>query len=59
MDALCQAPDGSIYLCDSRLYRIYRWDPVSQTLALLTSQHFQPLSLACDTQGRLLVVTEY
>lgn len=59
VDALCQAPDGSIYLCDSRLYRIYRWDPVSQTLALLTSQHFQPLSLACDTQGRLLVVTEY
>ena len=59
VDALCQAPDGSIYLCDSRLYRIYRWDPVSQTLTLLTSQHFQPLSLACDTQGRLLVVTEY
>ena len=28
-------------------------------MILLTSQHFQPLSLVCDSQGRLLVVTEY
>ena len=59
VDALCQAPDGAIYICDSRLYRIYRWDPETETMILLTSQHFQPLSLACDSQGRLLVVTEY
>ena len=50
---------GNLYLCDSRLKRIYRWDPESQRLTLLTSLHFRPLSLACDTQGRLLVVTEY
>ncbi len=59
VDAMCEAPDGSLYLCDSRLCRIYRWDPASESLSLLTSQHFQPLSLAMDTQGRLLVVTEY
>ena len=59
VDALCQAPDGAIYICDSRLCRIYRWDPETETMILVTSQHFQPLSLACDSQGRLLVVTEY
>ena len=59
VDALCEDGKGNLYLCDSRLKRIYRWDPESQRLTLLTSLHFRPLSLACDTQGRLLVVTEY
>ena len=58
-DALCADFAGNVYICDSRLCRIYRWSPAAQRLSLLTTQHFRPLSLACDTEGRLLVVTEY
>lgn len=58
-DALCADQAGNLYICDSRLCRIYRWSPETQSLSLLTSQHFRPLSLCCDAQGKLLVVTEY
>ncbi len=59
VDAIVEGKDGHLYLCDSRLYRIYDWDPEAQTMSLLTSQHFQPLSLAADSEGRLLVAVEY
>lgn len=59
VDAMVEGKDGSVYIVDSRLSRIYRWDPETQTMALLTSQHFQPLSLALDSGGRLLVAVEY
>lgn len=58
-DAMVEAPDGSVYICDSRLSRIYRWDPAAQVMTLVTAQHHRPLSLGVDADGRLLVAVEY
>ena len=48
-----------MFVCDSRLHRLYRWDPKAGALSLLTVLPFRPLSLWCDTAGHLLMVTEY
>lgn len=58
-DGLCAGPNGTVFVCDSRLHRLYRWDPKAGALSLLTVLPFRPLSLWCDTAGSLLMVTEY
>lgn len=58
-DSLCEDGKGSLYVCDSRLRRIYCWNPREQRFTLLTSLPFRPLSLACGENGKLLAVVEY
>ncbi len=59
VDAVCKDSKGNIYFCDSRMKRIFRWSTGKELLELITDIHYKPLSLACDTQDNLLVVTEY
>ncbi len=59
IDAMCSDKKGNVYICDSRLKRVYRWDQKSNKIELLLSTHYRPLSLACDTLGNLLLVIEY
>lgn len=59
VDALCSDHKGHIYLCDSRIGKIYCWDEQKKVMTLVSALHFRPLSLACDTEGRLMVAAEY
>jgi hypothetical protein len=58
-DGMCADAAGNVYLVDSHLKRIYEWSAASQTMRLLSELHWQPLSLACGSDGKLNVVTEY
>jgi hypothetical protein len=59
VDAMCKDSKGNIYICDSRLKRIYRWNIKENQLQFITSMNYRPLSLACDSLDNLLVVVEY
>ncbi|MEG2501189.1 MAG: glycosyl hydrolase family 28-related protein, partial [Oscillospiraceae bacterium] len=59
VDAMCKDSAGNIYICDSRLRRIYKYDVAEKTFHFVTSMHYRPLSLACDSNDNLLVVVEY
>lgn len=59
IDSMCSDGNGNLYICDSRLKRVYKWDQKSAKIELLLSTHYRPLSLACDTLGNLLMVIEY
>jgi hypothetical protein len=59
IDSMCTDGHGTLYICDSRLKRIYKWNEKSGKIELLLSTHYRPLSLACDTMGNLLMVIEY
>ncbi|HEY6902320.1 MAG TPA: SMP-30/gluconolactonase/LRE family protein, partial [Puia sp.] len=50
---------GNIYFCESRMRRIYRYSPATQTTTLVADYPWEPLSLACDTKDNLLVVFKY
>ena len=58
-DAACVGPDGSFYFADSRWYRIYKIDAETGALSMVRDVPLRPLSLFFDTEGRLLVVTEF
>lgn len=59
VDAICKDSKNNIYFVDSRLKRIYKWSEESGRLSLVTDIHYKPLSVACDTDDNLLVVSEY
>lgn len=50
---------GNIYFSEQRFRRIYRWSAETQTISLLADFPWEPLSLACDTEDNLLVITRY
>lgn len=50
---------GNIYFSEQRMRRIYKWDAVKEQLSLVADFPWQPLSLACDTEDRLLVFFKY
>jgi sugar lactone lactonase YvrE len=57
--SVCCDTKGNIYFCESRMRRIYRWSPASQSLSLIADYPWEPLSLACDQKDNLLVVFKY
>lgn len=59
IDSMCKDSKGNVYICDSRLKRIYKWDIEENKLCFVTSMHYKPLSLACDSEDNLLVTVEY
>ena len=59
VDGTAAGPDGSFYFTDGRYQRIFRIDGENGALSLVRDVPFTPLSLAFDTEGRLLVVTEF
>ena len=59
VDAVCKDTQGNVYFLDSRVKRIYQWSVQTERLSLVTDIHHRPRSIACDTDGNLLVVVEY
>lgn len=58
-DGMCEDSRHNVYVCDSRLGRIYRLDHESGSFELMTVLPFRPLSLICDKEDNLIVVSEY
>lgn len=58
-DGCCCDQKGNFYFIDSDLKRIYRVDGKTYNVTLLLDTPFKPLSLAVDTEGRLIVIAEY
>jgi polygalacturonase len=58
-DGGCTDSEGNFYFVDGDLKRIYKIDAKNQALTMLLDAPFKPLSLACDTEGRIIVTAEY
>jgi sugar lactone lactonase YvrE len=50
-------PQGDFYFVDAHWNRIYRWDPASGRLSTVSDFPFEPVNLAVDQAGHLLVVS--
>jgi sugar lactone lactonase YvrE len=51
------APNGDFYFVDSRWQRIYRWSVASRQLAVVRDNPLDPVNLAFDQAGNLMVVS--
>jgi sugar lactone lactonase YvrE len=51
------APDGDFYFVDARWQRIHRWSVTERRLTTFADAPLQPVNLAFDTEGNLLVVS--
>jgi sugar lactone lactonase YvrE len=49
-------PSGNVYFVDARWQRIYRWSPEQPELTLVRDNPLDPMGLAFDKSGNLLVV---
>jgi sugar lactone lactonase YvrE len=48
---------GQLYFVDAHWHRIYRWSPESKTLAIVRDNPLDPVNLAFDKAGNLMVVS--
>ena len=48
---------GNVYFVDARFHRIYRWSQESRDVTLVRDSPLEPVGLAFDKSGNLLVVT--
>jgi sugar lactone lactonase YvrE len=58
-DGICKDSKGNIYFSETRQKKIYKWSSVTQSLSMVADFPWEPLSLACDRDNRLLVVFKY
>jgi hypothetical protein len=58
-NSVCADSKGNIYFSEARMRRIYKWDVNTETISLLADYPWEPLSLACDQNDKLLVVFKY
>jgi sugar lactone lactonase YvrE len=49
--------EGRLYFVDARWHRIYRWSPETRRLAIVRDNPLDPVNLAFDQAGNLLVVS--
>lgn len=59
VDGLTQDSKGNIYFCEYRMRRIYKLDANSGTITSIADFPWNAVSLACDTQDNLIVMTKY
>jgi hypothetical protein len=50
-------PHGDLYFVDAHWQRIYRWDPSSRQLSTVSDFPLDPVNLAVDQAGNLMVVS--
>jgi sugar lactone lactonase YvrE len=50
-------PHGDFYFVDAHWQRIYRWDPASRQLSTISDFSLDPVNLAVDQSGNLVVVS--
>ena len=48
---------GNLYLVDAKRQTIYRWSPSEQQLSIVRENSFDPVQLAFDKSGNLIVVS--
>lgn len=58
-NSVCADSKGNIYFSEARMRRIYKWNVNTETISLLADYPWEPLSLACDQNDKLLVVFKY
>jgi hypothetical protein len=58
-DGICKDSKGNIYFSETRQKKIYKWSVLTQSLSLVADFPWEPLSLGCDRNDRLLVVFKY
>jgi hypothetical protein len=58
-NSVCADSKGNIYFSEARMRRIYKWDVNTEAISLLADYPWEPLSLACDQNDKLLVVFKY
>lgn len=59
LEGMASDSKGNVYFCEQRMKRIYRWDASTGMVSLVADFPWQPLSLACDENDRLLVIVKY
>ena len=57
IDCLTVDADGNVYFVDGRFQCIYRWSPDRRELTIVRDCPIEPVGLAFDKAGNLLVVT--
>ncbi len=50
-------PHGDFYFVDAHWQRVYRWDPASRQLSTISDSPLDPVNLAVDRSGNLIVVS--
>ena len=50
-------PHGDFYFVDAHWQRIYRWDPLSRQLSIVSDYPLEPVNLAVDQAGNLMVIS--
>jgi sugar lactone lactonase YvrE len=50
-------PHGDFYFVDSHWQRIYRWDSLSRQLSTISDYPLEPVNLAVDQAGNLMVIS--
>src|ERR1019366_3246373 len=50
-------PQGDFYFVDAHWQRIHRWDPASRQLSTISDSPLDPVNLAVDQSGNLVVVS--
>ncbi|MDN5287608.1 MAG: gluconolaconase [Mucilaginibacter sp.] len=58
-NSLCTDSKGNVYFSEARMRRIYKWEAAANTITPLADYPWEPLSLACDQNDKLLVVFKY
>lgn len=58
-NSVCADSKGNVYFSEARMRRIYKWDVTAKTISLLADYPWEPLSMACDQNDKLLVVFKY
>ncbi len=58
-DGGCTDDKGNFYFIDAPKKRIYKIDGRDDSLTLIMDAPFTPVALACDTEGRVIVIAEY
>jgi hypothetical protein len=50
-------PHGDFFFVDAHQQRIYRWDPPTRELSTVSDERMEPVNLAVDQAGNLMVVS--
>ena len=50
-------PHGDFYFVDAHWQRIYRWDTASRQLSIVSDYPLEPINLAVDRTGNLMVIS--
>ena len=58
-EGLAADSKGNVYFLENLRRRIYRYNPSSGVLNLVTDIPYKPMELACDTRDNLIVIARY